>query len=106
MSLRRTDYDICAIQEPYIDFNGKSCANNQWITIYPNTHKDHLQATRSVILVNMNILTDAWKQIPFQHPDITAIEITGDFGTLRIINVYNNCNSNSMLTHLSVYMRD
>src|SRR3984885_8133890 len=71
------------IQEPYIDFNGKSRANRQWITVYPNTHNEHPQATRAVILVNTNKSTDAWKQIPFQHPDITAIEITGEFGMLE-----------------------
>ncbi|KAF8227058.1 hypothetical protein L208DRAFT_1496931, partial [Tricholoma matsutake] len=89
VSLRRNTYDICAIQEPYIDFNGKSRANQQWITVYPNTHKDHPQATRAAILINTNISTDGWKQTHFQHPDITAIELTGEFGTLCIINIYN-----------------
>jgi hypothetical protein len=106
VSLRRNTYDITAIQEPYIDFNGKSRANRQWITVYPNTHKEHLQATRALILVNTNLSTDAWKQIPFQHPDITAIELTGEFGTLRIINIYNDCNNNNALTRLSAYMQD
>ena len=105
-SLRRDDYDVCTIQEPYIDFNGKTRANRQWITVYPNTHSEHPDATRSVILVNTNLVTDTWKQIQLQHPDITAIEMTGEFGTLRIINVYNDCNNNSTLTHLSAYMRN
>jgi Endonuclease-reverse transcriptase len=38
--------------------------------------------------------------------DITAIEIMGNFGMLRIINIYNDCENNNVLTHLSVYMRD
>ncbi|KAF8226492.1 hypothetical protein L208DRAFT_1049965, partial [Tricholoma matsutake] len=104
--LRQDDYDICTIQEPYIDFNGKTCTNGQWITVYPNTHKEHPDvvfenATRSVILVNANLVPDTWKQIQLQHLDITAIEITGEFSTLHIINVYNDCNNNSTLTHLS-----
>jgi hypothetical protein len=99
-------YDLCAIQEPYVDFNGKSCVNRQWITIYPRTHGTHPQSTRSVILVNTSILTDLWKQIPFEHPDITGIEITGDFGTVRIINIYNDCNNNNALTHISALMQD
>jgi ribonuclease HI len=105
-SLKRDDYDICAIQEPYIDFNGKTRANRQWITIYPSTHQDHPDSTRSIILINTNLLTDAWEQIPFQHPDITALEIHGQFGTLRLINVYNDCNNNNALTHISNFMRD
>ncbi|KAF8224001.1 hypothetical protein L208DRAFT_1514206 [Tricholoma matsutake] len=60
-SLRRNKYDMCAIQEPYVDFNGKTHANRNWITIYPNMHQDHLDRTRSVILVNANLLTDTWK---------------------------------------------
>lgn len=61
--LRRNDYDICLIQEPYIDFRGKTRANCNWITIYPNTHQQHPDNTRSVILVNANLSTDSWKQI-------------------------------------------
>jgi len=106
VSLRHNIYDICMIQKPYIDLSGKSQANWQWITVYPNTHKDHLQATRAAILINTNICTDTWKQIQFQHPDITAIELTGEFSTLHIINIYNNCNNNGTLTHLSTYMQD
>ncbi|KAF8224631.1 DNase I-like protein [Tricholoma matsutake] len=105
-SLRRNKYDMCAIQEPYMDFNGKTCANRNWITIYPNMHQDNPDRTRSVILVNANLLTDAWKQINIEHLDITAIEIKGQFGTLQIINIYNNCNNNNALTHISAYMRD
>ena len=80
-SLRRNKYDICAIQEPYVDFKGKTHANRNWTTVYPNTHQEHPDRTRSVILVNANLLTDAWKQINFEHPDITAIEVQGQFGT-------------------------
>jgi endonuclease/exonuclease/phosphatase family metal-dependent hydrolase len=57
-------------------------------------------------LINTNILTDSWKQINIQHPDITAIEIKGPFGTIRLINVYNDCNNNNALTQVSNYMRD
>ena len=105
-SLKRNDYDICAIQEPYIDFNGKSRANRQWTAIYPNTHYSHPDSTRSLLLINTNILTDSWKQLNIQHPDVTAIELRGTFGTIRVINVYNNCNNNTALTHVSNFMRD
>jgi hypothetical protein len=105
-SLKRNDYNICAIQEPYIDFRGKTQANRQWITIYPNTHHEHPDSTQSITLINTNLITDSWKQIHFQHPDITAIEIYGHFGTLRLINIYNDCNNNHTLTHISNFMRD
>ena len=70
------------IQEPYIDFQGNTQVNCNWTTIYPNTHKTHPDSTRSVTLINTNLLTDAWKQIDFDHPDITAVEIMGQFSTL------------------------
>ena len=105
-SLRRDDYDICIIQEPHIDFKGNSRPNRQWSTLYPNTHQKHPEKTRSIILVNTNLHTDTWKQIDFQHPYITAVELRGAFGTLQIFNIYNDCNNNSSLTHLSNYMRN
>jgi len=92
------------MQEPYIDFNSKLQANRLWITVYPETHKAYPQATRVVILINSDLPTDTWKQIPFQHPDITAIKITGECSMLRIINIYNDCKNNGALTHLSAYM--
>jgi hypothetical protein len=103
-SLRRDSYDFCLIQEPYIDFRGKTRANRNWVVIYPSTHHECPDQTRSVILVNTNLVSDSWKQIHFKHPDITAIKIQGMFGMLCIINIYNDCNNNSSLTHISTYM--
>jgi hypothetical protein len=95
---------MCLIQEPYIDFKGKTRANQNWAVLYPNTHEKYPDHTRSVILINTNMLSDAWKQIHFDHPDITVIEIQGHFGTLWLINVYNDCDNNSSLTRLAAYM--
>ena len=105
-SLQRNDYNICLIQEPYINFRGKTRANRNWIVIYPDTHQQHPDNTRSVILINANLSTDSWKQIHLEHPDISALELQGQYGMLRIMNIYNDCENNSSLTHLSAYMRD
>ena len=74
--------------------------------VYPNIHQEHPDKTRSIILINTDLLTDNWKQIHFQYPDITAIEITGDFSMLQIINIYNNGDNNDTLKHISAYMQD
>ncbi|KAF8233563.1 hypothetical protein L208DRAFT_1555301 [Tricholoma matsutake] len=103
-SLKQNTYCVCAIQEPYINFKGHTRANQNWTTIYPNTHQKHPDRTRSITLINTDLLTDAWKQIDFEHPDITAIEIRGEFSMLCIINVYNNGDNNSALTHISAFM--
>lgn len=107
-SLKWDNYNICAIQEPYIDFKGSSRANWQWTTIYPSTHQTHPDSMRLLILINTNILTDSWKQLNIQHPDITgftAIEIQGHF-SIHIINIYNNCNNNHSLSQMSNFIRD
>ena len=33
------------------------------------------------------------------------VEISGPFGTLQILNIYNNCNNNDSLNHISNYMK-
>jgi hypothetical protein len=38
--------------------------------------------------------------------DIIAVEITGQFGTLRVINIYNDGNNNNALTHISAFMQN
>ena len=105
-NLRQDDYNVCIIQELFVDFEGKTRANCQWTTVYPNTHREYPGKARSIILVNTDILTHAWKQINFQHPDITTIGITGDISALQYINTYNDGGNNKVLTHLSVFIRD
>ena len=82
MSLKRNIYDICAIQEPFIDFNGKSRANNQWFTVYPSTHNSAPNAMRSILLINTNLLTNNWMQINIANPDISAIDLTTKIGNI------------------------
>jgi len=58
------------------------------------------------MLINRQISTDAWTPIPIDSPDITAVQLQGDFGTIRIINIYNDCNYNDSLTALKNYLRE
>ncbi|TFK16961.1 hypothetical protein FA15DRAFT_546699, partial [Coprinopsis marcescibilis] len=90
-------YDICAIQEPYIDFLGLTWANSNWTVIYPHNHTKNPKATRSLILVSAKISSDAWTPLVLNSQDVTGIEIYGDFGTIRIFNVYNNCKHNDAI---------
>jgi len=41
-SLKWNEYDLCLIQEPYIDFKGKTQANWNWIVIYIPGHTSQL----------------------------------------------------------------
>src|ERR1700735_1375941 len=105
ISLKKDTYNLCAIQEPYIDHHGLSRANLHWYTIYPSTHATDPKETRSVLLINTNLLTNDWKQIPIPHPDITAVELSGTYGKIRIFNIYNDCKNNEALKHVATYMK-
>jgi exonuclease III len=104
-SLGRNFYDIALLQEPHIDFRGVSRAGCAWVLVYPPTHSKNQRATRSAILMNAHIPSSTWKPVSISSPDVTAVELTGDFGTIRIINIYNDCNHNEALDALRTYLR-
>ncbi|KAJ7118525.1 hypothetical protein C8R43DRAFT_817604, partial [Mycena crocata] len=81
-------YDIALIQEPYIDFRGVGRANRRFASIYPPSHTPNHRATRSVIFIGTQLPSASWTAIPIQSPDVTAVEIWGNYGTIRIFNIY------------------
>ena len=105
-SLNPKLYDLAMLQEPHIDFLSRTCANSHWIPIYPLRHLDKPKATRSIILVNTKISTNVWTPIKFESPDVTSIQMHGDYGTLHIINIYNDCKHAESLKTLELYMKD
>ena len=68
-----------------------SRANFQWFTVYPSTHTFAPASTRSMLLINTNLLTNNWKQISIPHPDITAIKLSSTYGKILLFNIYNDC---------------
>ncbi|KAJ7117899.1 hypothetical protein C8R43DRAFT_901832, partial [Mycena crocata] len=90
-------YDLVLIQEPHIDFRGVSRSNLRFASIYPSHHSRRPSSSRSLILVNTRLPSASWSAIPIDSPDVTAVELTGEYGTLRIINIYNDCNHNDAL---------
>ncbi|KAF8193036.1 hypothetical protein BJ912DRAFT_848521, partial [Pholiota molesta] len=85
------DTDFICIQEPYIDFQGRTRATPGWYTIYPTKHKfTNDIKTRSVILINKKISTNTWTQIDVDSLDITAIQIRSERGTINLYNIYND----------------
>jgi hypothetical protein len=103
----KKDYDIILIQEPHIDFRNLTRANSYYTVVYPPRHHDNHRntPTRSIILVNRKLQSQAWSPIPIQSPDITAVQVTGEFGTIRIFNIYNDCEHNNSIMVLGDYMR-
>jgi hypothetical protein len=83
------DFDIIAIQEPYIDFAGNARAEHQWYPIYPKTHYiEEAGRTRSMILVNKKIASAAWSTIDINSPDVTGIQIKTRTSNVIIFNLY------------------
>ncbi|KAJ7939084.1 hypothetical protein B0H13DRAFT_1549379, partial [Mycena leptocephala] len=95
--LNPNTYDIALIQEPHFDFRGMTRANKRWVSILPPTHTPNQRATRSMILVNICLPSSSWVAIAIPSPDITAVQFHGTFGTIRFINIYNDCTHNNAL---------
>jgi hypothetical protein len=101
--LLETDINIVALQEPSINYYGKTIASRDWIPVYPTTHADKPDKSRTVILLRVTLCTDNWTQIDFPSGDVTAIQVTGDWGKLTIFNIYNDCDHNNTITALSKF---
>ena len=98
------EYDLVMIQEPYFDYKKDSRASSKWIAVYPTNHLDNPIRTRSMILVNTKISSNSWTALAIKCPDITAIQITGEWGTLRIFNIYNDQAHSRNMTALNRYL--
>ena len=95
------DFDLVFLQEPHIDFLKNTRASQQWRVLYPPKHKDSPLRTRSVTLINTRIATNSWTAIPVDDPDITAVSLTYDTGTIHVFNIYNPQDSNRTLGRLA-----
>ncbi|KAJ7689695.1 hypothetical protein B0H17DRAFT_934037, partial [Mycena rosella] len=89
-AMGRDRYHFAALQEPYIDHNRRSRANPWWTVVYPTGHDTSVERSRAVTLVNRTLPTNSWSQIHIPSPDVVGVEFRGDFGTLRLINIYND----------------
>ncbi|KAG2150785.1 hypothetical protein DEU56DRAFT_728573, partial [Suillus clintonianus] len=90
-------YDLACIQEPYLNPVNLANASNlrkYWDVIYPTNHHSGTERTQSILLVNKKLSKNKWHIIPLETPNVTAIELTGDFGKVRIYNIYNPCDHN------------
>jgi hypothetical protein len=93
-------FDLCLVQEPHFDFLNRTRAPNGWRIILPESHErdNPEEKIRSTILVSPRLDTSYWSEMKLDSPDLTAITIWGDFGTIHIINAYIDCN-NSLALH-------
>src|SRR6266487_2347722 len=104
-SLSPMIFDICLIQEPYIDFLNNTRAPTGWKVIYPPTRFTEGARTRAVTLISPKLATTKWLDLRIDSPDITGIQIWGDFGTIRILNIYNDCEHSASIDTLRRWLR-
>ncbi|KAJ7321390.1 hypothetical protein DFH08DRAFT_638352, partial [Mycena albidolilacea] len=91
-------FDLALLQEPCCDFRGLSRSTHSFVSVYPPAHSWDPRATRSMILVNTRLPASSWNIVLIVSPDITAINFFGPaFGTICIINIYNDCKNNASL---------
>jgi hypothetical protein len=101
-------YDLACIQEPYLNPVGLANASNlrrYWDVIYPTNHHSNPERSQSILLVNKNLSKNNWHIVPLDTPNITAIELNGDFGKVRIYNIYNACDHARTLRFLERHMQ-
>ena len=84
---------------------GNARGNHHWCIVYPsNKHLDGQPNTRSIMLINTNISTDAYTMLDIPNSDITAIQLKGEFGHCTIFNIYNDCTNNDTTDALKLYL--
>ena len=99
------DWDVLALQEPWIDSFGNSRGTQYWRVIYPaNYYLEGRAHIRSIILINTNLSTDCYTILPLIHSDITAVRFRGNNGFLSLFNIYNEITNNDTLTYLDAYL--
>ncbi|KIJ39724.1 hypothetical protein M422DRAFT_174834, partial [Sphaerobolus stellatus SS14] len=62
-SLPVDEFDIVALQEPWLDWLGRTRASRHWEVVYPTRHRDNPRDTRAIILINKHISTNCWTDI-------------------------------------------
>lgn len=63
--LIKAGIDLVVLQEPSINFLGKTVASRDWIPVYPSTHEKEQRKTRAITLVSSKIPTENWEQLEF-----------------------------------------
>ncbi|KAH7918794.1 hypothetical protein BV22DRAFT_1024009, partial [Leucogyrophana mollusca] len=92
------DWDMVALQEPYMNHLHNTRSSRAWRAVYPTNHFTHPEnRTRAVTLISAKLDTNHWTQIPFPSSDVVVIQLTGQYGKCTIFNIYNDGKSQSTL---------
>jgi len=99
------EWDVIAIQEPWLDLFKRARGSAYWRILYPTNHfSDGASHTCSLLMINTNISTDSYTQLDVPSSNITAACFIGPYGNLTLFNIYNNCNHNDSLLDIAGYL--
>src|ERR1700720_683205 len=80
-----SNWNIIALQEPWINTFGNSRGSQYWRVIYPaNFYAEGCLCIRSILLINSNISTNSYLILPIMNRDITAVRFHGKFSYVSI----------------------
>lgn len=101
------EWDIVLVQEPHVTFTGNIRTPNGFVSVVPaDRYKDGAPVTRAVTWVSSALATSSWKimNVPGTN-DVTVIQMTGAYGRLTIINIYNDCTHSRTLRSVREFLR-
>ncbi|KIK38820.1 hypothetical protein CY34DRAFT_90315 [Suillus luteus UH-Slu-Lm8-n1] len=56
------------------------------------------------MLISTSLDTNLWKHIPFPSSDVTLLQLSGPYSKCTIVNIYNDCHSQSTLETLDTFI--
>ncbi|TFK96425.1 hypothetical protein BDV98DRAFT_483421, partial [Pterulicium gracile] len=84
--------NLVLIQEPYLNQYKNTKATSKWVVVYlyARNSSEHWSTVCLVILVNVQLGTNSWSQLPIPKSlDLGAITLWCGLGDLTVLNVYN-----------------
>jgi hypothetical protein len=102
-TLVRKGINCIALQEPALSSVGLTITSRDWTPVYPSDHSNNLLKTRSILFIRADMITENWNQLDFPSSDITAVQLTGQWGKITIFNIYNDGECDETIKLLSAF---
>jgi ribonuclease HI/exonuclease III len=105
-NLKGTNWDIVLVQEPHVTSFSNVRTPTNYRPVFPENRGRNGSTVRSVVWVSTALETRDWKIIHIPDTnDITAIQLSGTYGTLTIFNIYNDCTNSDTEDIFNAFLR-
>lgn len=100
------NWDIIALQEPWINSFGNSHSIQYWRVVYPaNLYVEGHAQIHSIFLINTNPSTDSYSILLIMHSNVTTIWFKGENGYLSIFNIHKEITNNDTIGCLDLFYK-